>query len=232
MRNRTSPRSIPRQGQRSAGRSDDASPRGGSLPANAAGRASRVPVEKNKHSYLYIEGPGDRGILRAWSYRLLPAQGPALLRGSVILGGRRPERAIGHFSLANAEAGGARGLCVLDRDDEHAWAAPNIPGLEFFTWSRRHIESYLLVSNALLRAIDAGPDAPRFERALREHLPLAADEPAHRVLDAKRLLSPKGPLSRALGRPLPLARIARATREEELHADVLRLFERLRALIE
>jgi hypothetical protein len=179
-----------------------------------------------------VEGAGDRGILRAWSYRLLPVEGPALFRNSVILGGRRPERAIEHFAHVRGQTEGARGLCILDRDDEHAWAAPEVPDLAFFTWSRRHIESYLLVPDAVLRVIGPTADGPRVLRALRDHLPDSADEAACRLLDAKRLLGPTGPVARALGRPLPLTRIARATREEELHPDVLQLFERLRQLAE
>jgi hypothetical protein len=68
----------------------------------------------------------------------------------------------------------------------------------------------------------------RIERVLRAHLPAEGDEEALRELDAKRLLAPKGALQRALGRPLPLRRIARATREIELHADVHTLFVSLR----
>jgi hypothetical protein len=162
---------------------------------------------------------------------LLPAKAPALLRDSVILGGRRPERAIDHFERQRADSRGVRGLCILDRDDEHAWVAPDVADLDFFTWSRRHIESYLLVPEAVLRAVGAGREVQRLDRAMRDLLPDPNNEEAHRALDAKRLLSRNGPLARALGRPLPLARIARATRETELHRDVLALFERVRALL-
>jgi hypothetical protein len=162
---------------------------------------------------------------------LLPAKLPALLRDSVILGGRRPERAIDHFERQRGPSNEIRGLCVLDRDDEHGWVPPVIPGLDFFTWSRRHIESYLLVPEAVLRAVGAGREAQRLDRAMRELLPEPGDEAAHRVLDAKRLLGRNGPLAQALGRPLPLARIARATRESELHGDVIALFDRVRALL-
>ncbi len=229
MRNPSSSCSVPQRNSRNRNAGD--SPRR-AADANAGrgfgGRGSSLGTGRR---ILYVEGPGDRGILRAWCYRLLPTQGPALLRNSVILGGRRPERAIDHFARAASEAQGVRGLCVLDRDDEHAWPAPSIPGLEFFTWGRRHIESYLLVPAAVMRATgSAATDAPRLERALRDHLPSESNAGALRQLDAKRLLGPNGPLARALGRPLPLAQIARVTREEELHPDVLDLFVRLRAL--
>ncbi len=194
-------------------------------PAQAAG------LSDTRGSFvLYLEGPGDRGILDAWCRRLLPSMAGRLSRASVILGGRRPARAVEHFrALGGAEAG-ARGLCVLDRDNDLGPPLPESvePGLEFFTWGRRHIESYLLVPDAICRGLRL-PDADRrVQRVLREHLPPEGDEEAYRALDAKRILGPGGALSLALGVPIPAARVARATRVSELHADVHDFFERLR----
>jgi hypothetical protein len=179
---------------------------------------------------LYVEGPRDRSILRAWSYRLLPSPARRLFRASVILGGRRPVRAVEHFRDERGAQAGARGLCVLDRDDGTGSQPPEgaEPGLEFFTWSRRHIESYLLVPDAIRRALGLPDDDARIGRVLREYLPPGADEHVLRDVDAKRLLGPNGALALSLGRPLPLSRIARFTREAELHADVHALFARLR----
>jgi hypothetical protein len=179
---------------------------------------------------LYLEGPGDRGILDAWCRRLMPSIAGRLSRASVILGGRRPARAVEHFrALGGAEAG-ARGLCVLDRDDDLGSALPEStePGLEFFTWGRRHIESYLLVPDAICRGLRLPVADGRVQRVLREHLPPDGDEEAYRALDAKRMLGPGGALSLALGVPIPPARVARATRVSELHADVHDFFQRLR----
>ncbi len=180
---------------------------------------------------LYVEGPRDRAILRAWSYRLLPARSRDLFRASVILGGRRPARAVEHFRGHGGAAAGARAVCVLDRDDVTAEESAEWrePGLSFFTWSRRHIESYLLVPSAIRRAVRAPDVRQRLDRLLREHLPPEGDEGAIRDVDAKRLLGPQGVLPRALGRTLPLGGIARATREVELHDDVHALFALLRA---
>ncbi len=180
---------------------------------------------------LYVEGPGDRSILREWSYRLLPRVANRLASATVILGGRQPARAAEHFEELHRRQPGLRALCILDRDDH--LGTPEHPGnLEFFTWSRRHIESYLLVPGALSRSLASGnartKDRDRFERALREHLPDPGDERAHREVNAKALLGRKGPLARVLGRPLRLASVARATRETELHPDVHSLFTRLR----
>ena len=177
---------------------------------------------------LYVEGPADRGILRGWAYRLLPALAGSLLEGSVILGGRRPARALAHFRALGGAAGGARALCVLDRDDGEGVGLPDAePGLEIFTWSRRHIESYLLVPEALGRALGRADGRGQLVRLLREHLPADGNEEAWRAVDAKRLLGPGGLLPRALGRPIDLARVARMTQAAELHPDVHSLFGRV-----
>jgi hypothetical protein len=174
---------------------------------------------------LYVEGPRDRSILRAWAQRLLPERAPDMLADAVIMGGRRPARAVEHF---RERAAGSRGLCVLDRDEDAGSSFEAHEGLEFFTWSRRHIESYLLVPSAIRRALSLPSSDHRFEAVLERELPSAEDTTGWRAFDAKRLLAETGPLARLLGRPLPLARIARATREDELHADVHEMFDRLR----
>ena len=191
---------------------------------------ARVPsaARTDGRFVLYLEGPRDRAILSAWSRRFLPAFDRKLFQSSVILGGRQPARAVAHFRRVNGSRGAIRALCVLDRDDG---ANPEPGGsadlaLEFYTWSRRHIESYLLVPSAIRRALHPGNG--RVDRVLRDHLPDDGDEESLRSIDAKRLLAPGGALSQALGRSLPLLRIARAMHAEELHADVHDLFSRLR----
>jgi hypothetical protein len=179
---------------------------------------------------IYVEGPRDRSILRAWAHRLMPQRASRVFGDAVILGGRQPVRALEHFERHLAQVPGARALCVLDRDDGGG-AAPDPNGfdLEFFTWGRRHIESYLVVPAAIRRALELPDHDRRLERALERHLHRGVDEAAWREIDAKRLLAPQGALPRALGCPLPLARIARVTREHELHPDVIALFARVEA---
>jgi hypothetical protein len=178
---------------------------------------------------LYVEGPRDRSILRAWASRLIPDRAPDVLDGAVILGGRRPARAREHFCGA---AAGSQALCVLDRDEDGAGSdLAAEAGLEFFTWGRRHIESYLLGACAIRRALALPASDHRLEALLERELPHDDDTVGWRAFDAKRLLAESGPLSRVLGRPLPLARIARATREDELHADVHDLFDRVRGAL-
>ncbi len=179
---------------------------------------------------LYVEGPRDRDILRAWATRLGGPFGKALVAAAVILGGRQPARAAEHFRSNGGAEAGLRGLCVLDRDGGDPVAVPDLeePGLEFFTWGRRHIESYLLVPDAIRRGLRLPRDDTRVERVLREHLPADGDENAFQRLDAKRLFARGSPLVLALGRPIPLGRVARAMREEEIHADIHALMDRVR----
>lgn len=218
--------------------------------------ASRAPL----NAALYVEGAADRAILQGWARCVSPQLERKLREVTVIMGGRRPERAQHHLAQLREHAPGARGLCVLDRDTEPAStdadaadtatasvaatdAAPatdpdtatdaNIrEGLEIYTWSRRHIESYLLAPAAVLRAWRGRiRDPGRLQRELAEHLPAPGDEAAFRTLDAKRLLGPQGPLALCVGKTPPLGRIARAMRRDEFHPDVESLMERLARLL-
>jgi len=186
-----------------------------------------------KDFILYVEGPRDREILRAWAYRLRPELAGRIISETVILGGRQPRRAVEHFRGRGGAKSGKRGLCILDRDDGGVDSPPSSAeaGLEFFTWSRRHIESYLLVPSALRRALCLSESDSLFGRVVERHLPPADDEAAFQKVDAKRLLGPKGVLPRALGRPVPLSGVARAIREDEFHPDVHELFGRLHGLV-
>jgi hypothetical protein len=176
---------------------------------------------------LYVEGPRDADILEGWARAASVSLARAVRDASVILGGRQLARAAAHFAEASAARPGLRGLCVLDRDDV-AEAESESGGVEVFTWSRRHIESYLLVPAAIQRALRLPEHDGRVSRLLRQHLPSSASESALRDLDAKRLLAATGPLARGLGQPLSPGRIARAMRPDELHPDVTVLLERLR----
>lgn len=197
-------------------------------------RAPAAAASRNGGDFvLYLEGPADRGVLQGWSRHLLPQPARGLFRGSVILGGRQPARAVEHFRGLGGADSGRRGLCVLDRDDgsDADRPGPAEPGLEFFTWGRRHIESYLLVPAAIRRALRLPSADGRVERVLRDHVPPAGDEGAYRKFNAKRILGPSGALTRVLGIPIPLPRIAQATRMSELHPDVQSFFAMVRSTL-
>ena len=181
---------------------------------------------------LYVEGPRDRDLLRIWARRLGHDLARALDRSVVIMGGRQPARAAGHFASVRARDAAATGLVVLDRD--HHDAAPEWPEdapLDLYTWPRRHIESYVLVPAAIRRAAGCAPADARVDRLLAEHLPEGVDGRAGHDLDAKRLLGSKGPLARTLGRTLSSADIARCMRADEVHADVVGLLGRTRTAL-
>ena len=65
-------------------------------------------------------------------------------------------------------------------------------------------------------------------RLLDEHIPGPEDEEALREVDAKRLLSPNGPIAQGTGLAFRPRQIAKTMREGELHDDVLQLFALLR----
>ena len=176
---------------------------------------------------VYVEGPRDRDILGAWARRLSPRISRELVASTVILGGRQPARAAEHLRELRRHQSATRGICVLDRDGNETPEPATEPGLEFFTWGRRHIESYLLVPDAIRRGLRIRDHDGHFDRLMRAHLPALDDERALRELDAKQLLGRKGPLARLLSRPVSAGRVARAMRAEELHPDVKALFARI-----
>lgn len=205
-----------------ARRSVESRPRGSGPPEQGGDAVPRF--------FLYVEGARDRDILRVWARRLSPVLARTLDSSTVILGGRRPARAVKHFQDERTAADDARGLVVLDRDhhaDEDELLLSE-PGLELFTWSRRHIESYVLVPAAMRRLLARHPDPDRLDRLIGDHLPAAHDEEACRQVNAKHLLGHKGPLAQTLGGGLGPGEIARCMRADELHPDVLDLYARIR----
>lgn len=176
---------------------------------------------------LYVEGPSDCEILRRWAGLVSASLSETIVSSAVILGGRRPARAVEHFEGIGAKDAGLRALCVLDRDGQEPDDVADAPeGLEFFTWPRRHIESYLLVPTAMRRCLRLPPGDPRLSELLLD-LPREVGDEALRALDAKRLLAAKSTLAREFGASLSATRIARCMRRSDLHPDVLELFERV-----
>jgi hypothetical protein len=179
------------------------------------------PVQRGPRKFLYVEGPRDREIVEGWAQRTSRQLAFCVRESTVILGGKQPARAREHLANARGEDADACGLCVLDRDQETGIPAAGAAGLELFVWSRRHIESYLLVPDALRRVL-RNADA-RTLRLLADGLPSEADERAWRELDAKRRLA-------ANGQRFPWGRLARAMRDDELHVDVHGFLDRLATL--
>jgi hypothetical protein len=73
---------------------------------------------RGRHFVLYVEGARDREILECWARRVDPGLARCIERNTVILGGRRPARAMTDFQKRGGIAAGYSGLIVLDRDDQ------------------------------------------------------------------------------------------------------------------
>jgi hypothetical protein len=211
-------------------------PRRGSVHRCSGGEVRRKPLsqqvmtsqqlaqERSPRFALYVEGPRDRGVIEAWAQRMSRRLRDQVADAAVILGGRQPERAEAHFrGLVPTENEPLRGLCILDRDDQPIPREPldSGPGLQIFTWPRRHIESYLLVPAAIARSLRLPADDLRVERYFRAELPHPNDEQALRTVDAKSLFAPNGPLATIVGRPIRAIHVARAMHRQELHRDVV-----------
>ena len=199
--------------------------RGGKGRNDPGPRKDSRRISPSDSFVLYVEGARDREILEYWARRVAPEVARVIDRQAVILGGRQPARAVVDFRKRGGALAGLRGLIVLDRDDHPENATdPAVlaeDGLEIFSWSHRHIESYLLVPAVLRRLVGLDPDDRRIERFVE------TGEQGPESLHAKRVLGAGGSLSAALGVELRAGEIARAMRPDELHQDVLDLFERI-----
>ena len=212
-------------GSGSDGSSQRRGAKGDSLASRRVQAGRDAPI--SSPFILYVEGPGDCDILRSWARRVSRDLERAIANSSVILGGRQPARAVAHFRQARETNSDVRGLCVLDRDAEAESIGFFEAGLEFFTWPQRHIESYLLVPAAIGRHARRTRDVAYVERLVAK---LRKGDEVRRGsggIDAKRLLAPKGPLSRELGRSISPAGVARAMRRDEIHREVYALFDRV-----
>ncbi len=220
-------------------------------------RRQQLSSSRDGQFVLYVEGARDREILGCWARRIDSSLTRCIEQNTVILGGRRPARAVEDFQKRGGLAAGYSGLIVLDRDDhprvdsepvfrdlfskdespalgevivrpERKGTVTSEAGLELFVWSLRHIESYLLVPEAIRRMLGLEADDRRIERSIgatpSDPSPGATHETS---LHAKRILGSGGSLSEALGTELRAGEIARAMRPEEFHGDVRMLFDRI-----
>lgn len=187
------------------------------------------PRGPGAHFFLYVEGARDADILRIWGRRISRRLARHLDSRIVILGGRRPERARDHFRAERTVDPSGRGLVVLDRD--HHTPADDLsclePGLEIFTWQRRHIESYLLVAPAIRRALRHAVEPDLLDRLIEDCVPAPDDEEACREANAKKILGSKGQLAQSAGGRLSPAGVARSMRLEEYHPEIIALYERI-----
>lgn len=180
--------------------------------------------------FLYVEGPRDAAILRIWARQISRQLARHLESRVVILGGRRPARAQAHFRAEWGKDSQGRGLVVLDRDHHRPSDAVAYfePGLEVFIWKRRHIESYLLVPDAIRRSLARAVEPRLLDRLIEHHVPPSGDEAACRAANAKEILGAKGELGRGTGGRLSPVGVAHCMGLEDFHPDILALYERIR----
>jgi len=204
---------------------------------------------------LYTEGTTDFEILRIWAgvlgkdvrvFDCLPLH---------VLGARDPKKAREHFLGVKSFRSDIHGICVLDPDKSPSELQVTIdhqqePGLEYRVWDRRHLESYLLVPEAIGRAV-AGDKAPLLQaqvaRAFRDFL----KEPPRALLfpdqvkdyrslaidwlkdfDAKRIIFSPDPTDNSFvssqGFPgITPQHVGQAMVASEIHKDVVDLIDRL-----
>lgn len=208
---------------------------------------------------LYVEGTSDielfrllaRGIGRDETlFDRLPVH---------ILGGRDPKEAREHFLGVRSFSSSARAVCVLDPDLDRKSLLDRVnhnsePGLEFRLWERRHLESYLLVPEAIERAIfpekplmegyiskrfrDFLSEQPRavvFPEAVQDYRTLSLDW--MKTFDAKReVFSPgeeDGSFLLREGHPdIAPQHVAQCMRQEEIHDDVRNAIARICELVD
>lgn len=118
---------------------------------------------------LYVEGTSDIEMLRLFA-RALGKDETLFDEAAIhVLCGRNPKEVREHFMGVKTFRADSQALCVLDPDLDRESLIDSIEHnreeqLDFHVWSRRHLESYLLVPEAIERAVY--PDMPLFENTI------------------------------------------------------------------
>ncbi len=133
---------------------------------------------------LYVEGSSDIDLLRLLAGALGHDERLFDRLPYHVLGGRDPKGARDHFLGVKSFRKDCSGLAVFDPDLNPAPLLDSVEhcrerGLTFHVWRRRHLESYLLVPEAMARAIDFGP---LFERRSTEAFRRFLGDPPRAIL--------------------------------------------------
>jgi ABC-type branched-subunit amino acid transport system ATPase component len=91
---------------------------------------------------LYLEGPTDLAILRAWAGSLGHPMADLLTEPFVQYVGNQPRRALDHFYGLREAKSDLRSFALFDRREEGR-AMPSDFRLPYHCWTRREIENYL-----------------------------------------------------------------------------------------
>jgi hypothetical protein len=205
---------------------------------------------------VYVEGESDERILRAWAPRVAAEEWMPKLVFSTMDGGSKKDMRDStdrHFEALRQVLPHVRRVMVFDFDTERTAFHPEANNPTLFEWSRKNIENYLLVADAWRRTV---LDDPAF--SLGEIFARQATEVVQRffvnqnltlppertwrdvsanvfqVVDGKRILFENQDALfqqlKQIDATLLLSRekVAGAMKTEELHTDVLALFEKLK----
>ena len=209
---------------------------------------------------LYTEGTTDFEILRIWASVLGKDVSVFDRLPLHVLGTRDPKQAREHFSGVKSFRSDIEGVCVLDPDKDPEALYSSIEhlkedALEYFVWKRRHLESYLLVPEAIGRAM-AGHESPLLQDQVAGAFRDFLKEPPRALLfpdqvtdyrslaidwmkdfDAKRVIFSPDPTDKSFvvsqGFPdITPQHVAQAMLPSEIHRDVIDLIDRLFLLAE
>ena len=205
---------------------------------------------------LYVEGSSDIEILRLIAASMGKDDSLFDRIPYHVLGGRDPKSAREHYLGVRSFRDDCAGICLLDPDIDRPGLQEAVrhhreEGLEFFIWQRRHLESYMLVPEAIARAANMGamfenqiieafrdflaarPRAVLFPENVEDYRKLHLDW--METFDAKRwIFSPYpkdgGFIHIHAGGNITPQHVAQCMTSDEVHEDVARFIERLYAL--
>jgi Fe-S cluster assembly ATPase SufC len=206
---------------------------------------------------VYVEGESDERVLRAWAPKVGAEDWMRQLVFHTMGGGTKVEmkkEADRHFEALHTVLPHVKRVMIFDFDTERTAFHPDPNNAALFEWGRKNIENYLLVPDAWKRAITNDPAFALGEVFAAQALALVdqffADQnltlPTGRtwrniaanvfqVVDGKRILfQGQDSLFSQLHIIEPelytsREKVAGAMKAEEIHADVLALFAKLKA---
>jgi hypothetical protein len=220
---------------------------------------SNMEVTRLRESPLivYVEGESDERVLRAWAPKVGVEDSMRKIVFHTMGGGTKIDMrndADRHFEALHAVLPNVRRVMVFDFDTERTAFHPEANNPTLFEWARKNIENYLLVPDAWKRAVTNDPVFGLGEVfahpacAIVDHffadqnltLPHGRtwrDVTANvfQVVDGKRILFENQDSLfhqlRAVEPKLVALRekVANAMEPDEIHADVLALFNKLQA---
>lgn len=170
-------------------------------------------LAEQKGWVLYLEGPTDLAILRAFAQRLGHPAAAHLERPFAKYVGNQPRKAQEHFHGLREAKPDLVGIAVFDRLEREL---PPDPYLQMFEWRRCEIENYLCTRRTLLNYARALAEQTGNEELFAEEWEQAMEDALREVSEALQ----------TLGKPDPLGGDLKVS-EEFLPGVFKRFFEKL-----